>query len=338
MPAGKDMPKINIPAAKKAPATTLPEPKTAPAKKTPPPMLPVAAETKQTKADQPLAVTPNGVLVKMVQWFDDHFYKVVIETEAGEVTHYFPSVTTVLGIIIPKFLVRWRGEVGNEEADRRLNEGSRRGSIIHHACEVIEQGGAVVFNDFRKPSYTRKELVDIEAVNPIMMVVEDQFTFLQIIRYKRWLKAVQPKPVAMESMVYDVELESAGTLDRVYYIAEGDYLISGKNPIHLREGLYVVDIKSSSAIDEKYFHQIATYAKMFSRMNSVEIVGGLIVHTNADLKTGIEGLKTYVRTPDQMEEDYQAYVDTYRVWKRNNPDKRPTVFDMPAILTMETEV
>lgn len=282
----------------------------------------------------PSTVDQNNRIVQ-VQWFDDHFYKVALPDGTEE---YYPSVTTVLGMIMSQFLVRWRADVGNEEADRRLHEAGRRGSRIHHACDIMEQGGAIIFNDFRRPVYSRQEIIDIETKYPVSMVLSEQAEMYQVLKYRKWLDAVNPKLVAAETMVADPEIQSAGTLDRVYYIEEGVYHIAGKTPLKLKAGLYLADIKSSNEIDEKYYKQIATYAKMYAKAYEVEFAGGLIIHTNSKVKNGIEGLTTVLRTPEEMNEDYNSYLDIYKVWKHSNPDPRPKVFSFPSMLTLSTEL
>jgi len=174
--------------------------------------------------------------------------------------------------------------------------------------------------------------------NGVMMVLEEQEEMLQVIKYKRWLDAVQPECVALETIVADSDIESAGTLDRVYHIKGGKYLVAGAKPLDVIEGLYVIDIKSSSSLDPKFYKQISTYAKMYAKMYNVEFEGGMIIHTNADTKNGIMGLNTKMIDPHEMDEYYQDYLDIYKVWKRNNPTAHPKIFTFPSLLTLQTEV
>jgi hypothetical protein len=52
----------------------------------------------------------------------------------------YPSVTTVLGIIRKPRLETWRGEKGNEEADRLMKTAGSLGTVVHNMCEQINRG------------------------------------------------------------------------------------------------------------------------------------------------------------------------------------------------------
>lgn len=54
----------------------------------------------------------------------------------------YTSVTTALSVVRKEGLERWRGEVGNEEADRIRDEAAEAGSTIHDRCALIAQGNA----------------------------------------------------------------------------------------------------------------------------------------------------------------------------------------------------
>ena len=62
-------------------------------------------------------------------------------TEDGEGHRFYdglPSVTTVLEIINEPWLGRWRGRVGNEEADRIANEAAWLGNLVHDTLAANE--------------------------------------------------------------------------------------------------------------------------------------------------------------------------------------------------------
>lgn len=52
----------------------------------------------------------------------------------------YPSVTTILSIIRKPYLERWRGEIGNEDADCIMEEAGELGSEIHDIAENIARG------------------------------------------------------------------------------------------------------------------------------------------------------------------------------------------------------
>lgn len=52
----------------------------------------------------------------------------------------YPSVTTILSIIRKPYLERWRGEIGNDDADFIMEEAGELGSEVHNIAEAISRG------------------------------------------------------------------------------------------------------------------------------------------------------------------------------------------------------
>ena len=65
--------------------------------------------------DPPVLIHPEK---KMIEWFDQHYYKIAED--------FFPSVTTILSASPKPHLAFWRGDVGNEEASRIMKEAGER--------------------------------------------------------------------------------------------------------------------------------------------------------------------------------------------------------------------
>ena len=59
----------------------------------------------------------------------------------------FPSVTTVLGAIRSLGLEYWRGELGNVEADRRMDEAAEIGKAVHRLCHAYNIGQSFIIPD-----------------------------------------------------------------------------------------------------------------------------------------------------------------------------------------------
>lgn len=93
--------------------------------------------------------------IDRVSWYDDRFYKITtreqpegltcFEAPNGLFHVYLPSTTTKHGIINKPFLAKWRGDIGNELADKKMHESQDRGTRIHYALEVLFNGGTVEF-------------------------------------------------------------------------------------------------------------------------------------------------------------------------------------------------
>ena len=67
-----------------------------------------------------------------------------------------------------------------------------------------------------------------------------------------------------------------------------------------------------------------------------EIVGGLILHTNAKTRGGIVGFSASLRTPEQMDEDFLDYRAVSTMWLRKNKTATPRDFEFPQIVKKES--
>lgn len=289
------------------------------------------------------------IKVHMVEWFNDHWYKLDVEKEVNAdmkgidanletETLYFPSVTTKLGVIAKPFLAHWRGDLGNREADLRQFEASQRGVRIHHAWYVMTTGGVIVYQPFQRPNYSQSDIDTMESENMgNLAVVRYQDEMYDLHKLSRWLKAVNPEIRGSEIINYSIPNKDAGTLDNLFFIKEGDYLINGAKPLHLPEGLYVADLKTGKVVDDDAFMQTACYAKNIQEMGFGDPIGTLILHTGSAVRTAIEGLSTLYRSKEQMEQDYLDYRLAAALWDRKNANAKPKIFEFPALLTYQKE-
>lgn len=268
---------------------------------------------------------------KQVQWYDDRFYE--FEFEEGR-KEYFPSVTTKLGIVNKPFLAKWRGDVGNQEANRVMNEAMEKGTREHDAWETLCKQGAVLFNPRKKPVYTQEDINQYKLDYPKVSIIEDQEEMHDIVKLSMFLERVKPGILASELTVYDIDNRDAGTLDNILMIPGGEYMIAGSKPLKIESGIYVADLKSGKNIDRSAFKQTACYANCVKKMGIHEhIKGTLIIHTGASTRTGIEGLNVILRNQEQMEEDYRSYRMTAALWEDENRDYSPKVFSLPSMVT-----
>lgn len=280
--------------------------------------------------------------VKMIEWFDDHFYKIKCTSLVNgipiESSDYFPSVTTKLQVISKPFIARWRGDIGNREADLRMFEASERGVRIHHAWYTMTTGGIVIYNPWQHPNYTEEEIQKLSSDNfGNIAIVRYQDEMYDLYKLQRWLQIVKPKILGSELINYSVKNRDAGTLDNLFEIEEGKYLINGKEALFLPGGVYVVDLKSGNNVDDDAFMQTGDYAFNVQEMGIASPVGTLILHTGAKTRTGIEGLSTLYRSKEQMEQDYQDYRLAAALWERKNGNMKPKVFEFPTLLNFKGE-
>lgn len=282
--------------------------------------------------------------IKLVEWFDDHWYKVQIDEKEHR---YIPSVSTKLGVTAKPFLARWRGDIGNREADIRSAEASDRGSRIHHGWYTLTTGGLVVYNPWRHPIFSSSELEKLSVENAgNLTVMQNQDEHYDLVKLTEWCVRVKPQFIASELTVCDLSNNDAGTTDNVMWIQGGKYEINGSKGLLLPEGLYIVDLKSGKQVDDDAYMQMAAYAKCFQWMREngwlehlpelakQEIVGSLIIHTGSSTRTAIPGLSTIFRSRDEMSDDYSDYRAVSKIWERKNKDAKPKVFEFPSQLKL----
>ncbi len=274
------------------------------------------------------------IQIKLVEWFDNHFYKIRYINEAKEeVTDYFPSTTTKLEAKAKPFLGTWRGDIGNREADLRMKEAAKEGTVLHHAWYTYMEGGAVVYQDPRHPSYTEEELAEIKSkfLNVVVLWTQEQMWNMH--KLQRFVEIVKPRIVANEVTVAHIEHREAGTVDNIIWVEGGKYPVNGSTPVVLEEGYYIFDLKSGKTVSSDAYMQVADYVYCAETMDFGPFKGALIGHTQSKNKNGIEGFGLHVLNREQVDKYYQDYRDIARVWERQFASRKPVIRQIPALIT-----
>lgn len=286
---------------------------------------------------QELFKTPEAV-----SWFDDRFYRLEHQDEI----QFYPSVTSILGITDKSFLARWRGDIGNELADKRVNEAKDLGSRLHHAFESLFKGGIILYNPQYKPVYTDGQILEMyQQYQNHLHVFERQEEYYHIYKLKQMLDILKPIYIASEVVVWDDMNKVAGSLDYLWYIKEGEYQINSKMQ-YFEDGLYLTDLKTGKSVGEAKT-QIAKYRAMMNALmpdfynyeqeglDLSWVKGGICVHTQASTRTGIAGLSVIQYSPEELNQEAD-YFDNHLlpVWLKHNQDKQPKVFDLPTAIKL----
>lgn len=122
------------------------------------------------------------------------------DLEVQQPRHYvvegriLPSVTTILSIIGNPHLERWRGEIGNEAADRISKMASDFGTDVHDLTSLADQGTMV------DPPPDMKSLVS---------------------QWNDWVGGNVAEFLMVEGVVYSLKWGYAGRLDRVARMVGG---------------------------------------------------------------------------------------------------------------------
>lgn len=294
------------------------------------------------------------VYVNRVEYFDDRFYKCILPLNtnkdllkavpsnyifesADSLDVYLPSVTTIIGNTIPKpFLESWRGDVGNSRADEIISKALHQGRVIHEAIDHYAHGGAVIF---KTPEITDKMIKEFrKATGMQVYVVTEQAHMVQLARYQRIVDLLQPKIVSSEQTLLSLDYCCAGTRDQLWEFTETKNVqISRDNWVAIEPGLYTVDFKTGKSFsDEDYYTQVATYSKIDDMADKIN--GSLILHLNANIKTGIEGSKVYQMSKGMNEMYFKHYLKLKEIFDFAKKDITPTVYEFPQVIYKGLEV
>jgi hypothetical protein len=138
--------------------------------------------------------------------------------------------------------------------------------------------------------------------------------WLMIAGFIRWRQANPGSVIASEQLVADGKRGYGGTIDRVYCFPEKTVL---------------VDIKTASSITQKHWMQVAAYAKICGK----KIDKVAILRLSDKTRSGYQ----YVEK-DDWSADWKAFESIFKVWKYQNPEKQPTILDLPDTLSFSSEI
>lgn len=275
--------------------------------------------------------------MKQVQWFDQHFYQVL----TPEGIEYLPSVTTILNVLPKPYLAKWRGDLGNEEANEQMISARNRGSNIHNAVSKLVKGGVIINSDpCNTDALTDDELHKLLKYRDVYRVY-NQFEYLQIYRFLQFMQIVEPEVIFSEETVFCSKYGFAGTLDLLLEIKEGEYKINGSKPLYIKGGYYLADLKTGKTMPEDVWMQLAAYRQGLTHERlshedfDADLFGALCIHTNSQTRSNIEGLSVKLRTAEELDKDFEDFKKVLEVWKINPTVSGPKIFTMPAYLQVQ---
>jgi len=292
-----------------------------------------------------LKAPAKKIELKQIDWFDDHFYKIRYENDQKvEVEVYIPSVTTKLGALSKPQLQRWYGDVGNREAFLRMTEASDRGSRIHWAWECFTSGGVVIYHPDKTPLFDNEELEELKKrYNQHYFILRNQDEMWNFMKLEAFHKAVKPTFSLSEQKVFNLDTMDAGTMDNLFGVKEGTYLINGSKPVKLETGLYLFDAKTGSYVGAEAKMQLSAYwaclvwmarNKFIELPEDMEIQGAIIGHTSAKTRSGIEGFSATVIPKDEIEDYYRRYRNIAAVWESEFSSMKPKIRQIPGYVAL----
>lgn len=223
---------------------------------------------------------------------DERFY---LSTKIKD--KYYPSVTTILQAY-PKGpgYVEWLKGVGFN-ATEIMNRAGDEGTRIHEAIERVLQGFRLEWvNEDGTHNYILRE-------------------WQMILRFMDFYNTFKPKTIHIEQQIVSDDLRVGGTID---YVCE----INGE--------IWLIDFKSSNAIYDSYYLQIAKYVEMWEEKYKRKINRYGVLWLKAKTKgydkqeKKIQGAGWQLKeSPHGIAEDVMTFDSTQHIWERLNPNYKP---------------
>lgn len=235
---------------------------------------------------------------------------------------FYPSDTWIASYYYKSpGLIRWIAERGIDKAEEIKRLAGYKGTTVHDASELIDNGQSI---DIQKDKFPNKDTGEMKELTPEGIEC--------IISYRDFIDLVKPELLANELTVFtDV---SGGTLDKIFRIKKD---IKFKRKV-VEKGLYIVDLKTSSNIWEEFILQISSYSH--SEINYKEM--GITDEEWRNRKLAIlqlgynktvEGRKytdwKWTIVPDK----YDLFRNVaYKIWQNENPNAKPKERDYPLVI------
>jgi len=191
---------------------------------------------------------------KTFEWADEHFDE--CETIEGTPRLYltpdgrFPSMTSLLHILDDGGVDAWRKRVGEEEANRIVNDSTRRGNALHDYNEL----------------YLQNKLLRSDLKG-------DARTLFN--RVKRYLDEIQ-LVIATEVPLWSAQHRYAGRVDCIGMLDDKIMIIDHKN------SRKPIDVNKSYARKKlfKYMLQCCGYARALEEMKGIPATHGCLIVGN----------------------------------------------------------
>jgi hypothetical protein len=209
---------------------------------------------------------------------------------------FYPSVTTILDAY-PKSAAfyEWLKRMG-EDADEVRDEAGRKGSQVHQLCEDYDRGfECSILNEFGQAQYKQIEWAMFE-------------------RYVEFRNRFPYELVANELHYISPYHGFAGTLDRVFRV-------DGK--------LILVDLKTSNALHNHFWLQMAAYKHLWDEVNSEKIDSIAILWLNAKTRTEgtaktVQGSGWQLKAPEYgLDHYWKLFQSVYATWQEEYKGMKP---------------
>lgn len=224
---------------------------------------------------------------------------------------WYPSVTTILGIIDKGVQFReWLMNTGRN-ADYITTKAMEQGSLVHGLVERF-----LINSD--------------SSINCVTYDAEGKETHSfskeawgMLARFVEFYKKVKPELIAVEQSLSDPDLGFGGTID----------LIAKFNGL-----TWLLDIKTGSYLYDEYDLQLSAYAIMWNKIfPDYKIDKIAVIHLDAQTRTEGKGDAVQGRgwklavigDEEKYTKDFSLFQNVFNVWRWRNPTWKPSFLELP---------
>jgi len=80
--------------------------------------------------------------------------------------------------------------------------------------------------------------------------------------------------------------------------------------------------------------QLAAYVRAVEEQENLPAIdGAILLHVNADVRSGLAGVKIILRTPEEIGSDFDDFLAVQKIWKRENETTKPKIQNLSKYLT-----
>ena len=251
--------------------------------------------------------------------FDERFYQ---RSYPDGTVAYAPSITHILESTWPggdrKGLELWRGQVGNEEADRIMHQAGDEGSYVHEAIEVLLKG-----------NWIKRETVRDQFGKRARRVLEHLSGFMEFAALHH------PRPTHLEAVTWCTDPLFAGTVDFEGELTTVSKIGRGKAAIEVPTvGPWVLDWKTAASIRLTHRAQICAYRYSLTRTAPDYTPRVGILHLGNSTKAGWSLLE--ISGPD-LARYTELALHTIHTYHLHHPDARPSAKVYPEVFVLPIE-
>lgn len=220
---------------------------------------------------------------------------------------FYPSVTSILGSLpVDPFFLEWVKDVGHN-ADLLRNRAAKEGTEVHNAIERLLAGEIIQWQNLKG-----------EAQYNLTV-------WRMILKFVDFYQTHKPETLGSEMFLYSDKYRYAGTTD---------YLCK------LNGEVWLIDFKTSNHLSKSYDLQLAAYAKALEELKGIHVdkagVMWLKASTRKPSKTpGVyQGDGWQIKQVENLEVDFEAFLDVYKIFKLYNPKVEPYTRSYPTEVSL----